>query len=78
MKVWLTIAEYLGTDGEFGSEVYLNKTAQEAGETASSIMADVMLDMDIDINENDPTVVREIGSKTGEWFFRVRIEEEEF
>ena len=29
MKIWIVIAETLGTDGEFYSEVYLNKTGQE-------------------------------------------------
>lgn len=77
MKIWLTIAECLGTDGEFFSEVYANRSGQEAGELACSLMASMMEDMGMDINETDPTAVWEIGPKTGEWFYRVRVQEEE-
>lgn len=73
MKIWIVIAETLGTDGEFYSEVYLNKTGQEAGEFASSLIADMAETMGIE--DIDPTTVWEIGGN--EWFYRVRIEEQE-
>ena len=76
MIIWLTIAECLGTDGEFFSETYLNRTAQEAGELACSLMADMCQEMDIE--DVDPTTVQEIGPATGEWFYRVRVEGQEF
>jgi hypothetical protein len=75
MKIWIVIAETLGTDGEFYSEVYLENTGEKAGELASSLVATMCYDMDV--QDIDPTAVWEIGPETGEWFYRVRIEEQE-
>ena len=40
-KIYLTIAESLGTDNEFSTEVFVSMTQQEEGEMASSIIADM-------------------------------------
>ena len=74
MKLYLTIAECLGTDNEFTSEVHVSKTPQEAGETASSLIADMIETMDMDRNI-DPTKVWELEGDG--WFYRVRNEEHE-
>ena len=74
MKLYLTIAECLGTDNEFTTEVYPSTSPQEAGETASSLIADMIETMDMDSNI-DPTSDWELEGDG--WFYRVRIEEHE-
>ena len=74
MKLYLTVAECLGTNGEFTSEVYISKTPQEAGETASDLIADMIETMDMDRNI-DPTKVWELEGDC--WFYRVRNEIQE-
>lgn len=75
MKLYLTIAECLGTDGEFTSEVYPASSAQDAGEMCSSLIADMIETMDLDRNI-DPEATRELEGDG--WFYRVRWEEQEF
>ena len=75
MKLYLTIAECLGTDGEFTSEVYPASSAQDAGEMCSSLIADMIETMDLDRNI-DPTATRELVGDG--WWFRVRWEEQDF
>ena len=74
MKLYLTIAECLGTDNEFTSEVYTSKTEQEAGEMATSLIADMIETMDLDRNI-DPSEEWELEGDC--WFYRVRVEEHE-
>ena len=74
MKLYIIIAECLGTDNEFTSEVYTSKSQQEAGETASSLIADMIETMDMDRNI-DPTKVWNLEGDC--WFYRVRVEEHE-
>lgn len=74
MKLYLTIAECLGTDGEFTSEVYPASSAQEAGEMCSSLIADMIETMDIDRNI-DPTATWNLEGDG--WFYRVRWEEKD-
>jgi hypothetical protein len=75
MKLYLTIAECLGTDGEFTSEVYPASSAQDAGEMCSSLIADMIETMDLDRNI-DPTATWELEGDG--WWFRVRWEEHDF
>lgn len=75
MKLYLTIAECLGTDGEFTSEVYPASSAQDAGEMCSSLIADMIETMDLDRNI-DPTATMELEGDG--WFYRVRWEEQDF
>jgi hypothetical protein len=73
MKFYLIIAETLGTDGEYYTEVYAETTPQRAGEFACSLVADMCETMDV--QDIDPTSDWEIYGD--EWFYRVRIQEEE-
>lgn len=73
MKIWVVIAETLGTDGEFYSEVYLETSGQKAGEFASSLIADMCETMGVE--GVDPTETWAIDAE--DWFYRVRIEERE-
>jgi hypothetical protein len=75
MKLYLTIAESLGTDAEFTSEVYPATSAQDAGEMCSSLIADMIETMDLDRNI-DPTATWELEGDG--WWFRVRWEEHDF
>ena len=55
MKIHLTIAESLGTDNEFSSEVFVSTSEQEACELASSLIADMIKTMYDGEQEIDPT-----------------------
>ncbi len=72
-KIYLTIAESLGTDNEFSTEVFVYMTPQEAGEMASSLIADMIKTMYDGEQEIDPTRHWELEGDG--WFFRVRVEE---
>lgn len=74
-KIYLTIAESLGTDNEFSSEVFVSMTQQEAGEMASSLIADMIETMYDGEQEIDPTRYWEL--EGDDWFYRVRVEEHE-
>lgn len=74
MKIWITIAEFMGTDNEFTTDVYALTSAQEAGNHASSLIADMMVGMGIE-EEIDPTSTWELEGDG--WFYRVRVEEHE-
>ena len=74
MKIYLTIAECLGTDNEFTTEVYPSTSAQEAGEMASSLIADMIETMGVE-EDIDPTAIWEIEGDG--WFYRVRTETHE-
>ena len=73
MKFWLIIAETLGTDGEYYTEVFTETTGQRAGEFATSLVATMCEDMDV--QDVDPTACWELYGD--QWFYRVRIQEEE-
>lgn len=75
MKIYLTILECMGTDGEFSSEVFTARTQQQAGEFASSLIADMVKDMYDGDEEIDPTSTWELEGDG--WFYRVRVEEHE-
>lgn len=72
MKIYLTIAESLGTDNEFSSEVFVSKSEQEAGEMASSLISDMIETMYDGEQEIDPTRHWELEGDG--WFYRVRVE----
>ena len=71
MKFWITVVEYMGTDGEFSSEIYPSTSPQGAGEMASSLIVDMIEKMDLDRNI-DPTATWELEGDG--WFYRVRVE----
>ena len=68
----IVVAETLGTDGEFYSEVYPCSSPQDAGETASSLMADMAETMGVYDENFDPTRTWEIEGDG--WFYRVRTD----
>ena len=70
MELHLIIAECLGTDNEYSSEVNVAKSAQEAGEFASSLIADMCETMDV--KGVDPTKQWSIEGEC--WWYRVRVE----
>lgn len=74
-KIYLTIAECLGTDNEFSSEVFVSMTQQEASELASSLIADMIETMYDGEQEIDPTRYWELEGE--DWFYRVRVEDHE-
>lgn len=74
MKIWLTIAECMGTDNEFTTDVYAMTSAQEAGNHASALIADMMVAMGID---EDIDVTSKWELEGDGWFYRVRCEEHE-
>ena len=71
MKFWITVAECMGTDGKFSSEIYPSTLPQGAGEMASSLIADMIEKMNLDRNI-DPTSTWELEGDG--WFYRVRVE----
>lgn len=74
-KIYLTIAESLGTDNEFSTDVFVSMTKQEAGELASSLIADMIETMYDGEQEIDPTKYWELEGDG--WFYRVRVEDAE-
>lgn len=72
MKIYLTIAECLGTDNEFSSEVFVSTSEQQAGEMATSLIADMIEEMYDGDEEIDPTKHWDLEGDG--WFYRVRIE----
>jgi hypothetical protein len=74
MKFWITIAECMGTDGEFSSEVYPSTSEQDANEMAVSLISDMIETMYMD-KDIDPYTNWELEGDG--WFYRVRVEEHE-
>lgn len=69
-KIYIVIAETMGTDGTFTSEIYPCHSQQEAGEFAISLLYDMAETMDVE------SVDERIWYLHGdEWWFRVRYEE---
>ena len=72
MKIYLTIAESLGTDNEFSSEVFVSASEQQAEEMATSLIADMIEEMYDGDEEIDPTGYWDLEGDG--WFYRVRVE----
>lgn len=88
MQIILVIAECLGTDGEYSSEVSLCSTVDEGRKLAKSLIEDMAISMDHEKtmpnyskitggNEYSNTIVQfEIG--TPDWWYRVRVEIQDY
>lgn len=76
--IYVTIAETMGTDGEFYSEVYLSKTEEDAKKVEETLIADMCETMSIyDADEIcDALMNKEVSG--GEWWYRVRTEAQGF
>jgi hypothetical protein len=70
--IYVTIAETMGTDGEFYSEVYLSKTEEDAKKVEETLIADMADTMDVYDDTFEPSAIKEIG--TNDWWYRVRTE----
>ena len=70
-EIYVTIAETMGTDGEFYSEVYFSKTEEDANKVADGLIADMEITMDV-----KATNAREIVGDG--WWYRVRTEKQGF
>lgn len=73
--MYVTIAETMGTDGEFSSEVYLSKNGTDANNVAETLIADMAITMDVQ-DKVDANRDREIVGDG--WWYRVRIESQGF
>lgn len=71
MKIWITIAECMGTDGKFSSEIYPSTSGQDAGEMAVSLISDMIETMSMG-EDVDPYTNWELEGDG--WFYRVRVE----
>lgn len=74
MKIWITVAECMGTDGEFTSEIYPSTSNQSAYEMGVSLISDMIETMSMG-EDVDPYTNWELEGDG--WFYRVRVEEHE-
>jgi hypothetical protein len=68
-KIYIVVAETLGTDGDYFTEGEVCLTPQEAGEYATSVVAEICDEMGV---EADPY---EWEAEGDGWWIRVRVEE---
>ena len=69
-RLHIVVAETMGTDGEFYSEVYPCKGSKDAYDTMCSLIADMVETMDIPIPNEDICVTTELHGEG--WWYRVR------
>lgn len=69
-KLHIVIAETMGTDGEFYSEVYPCKDGKDAHDTMCSLIADMAETMDYDLPTEDISITTELNGE--DWWYRVR------
>lgn len=69
-KLHIVIAETMGTDGEFYSEVYPCKDSKDAHDTMCSLIADMAETMDYDLPTEDISTTTELNGE--DWWYRVR------
>lgn len=69
-KLHIVVAETMGTDGEFYSEVYPCKDSKDAHDTMCSLIADMAETMDYDLPTEDISITTELNGEN--WWYRVR------
>ena len=69
-KLHIVIAETMGTDGEFYTEVYPCKGSEDAQDTMCSLIADMAETMDYDLPTEDICITTELNGEG--WWYRVR------
>lgn len=75
---YVTIAETMGTDGEFSSETYLSKTEADAKKVEDILITDMCETMSI-YDAEKLCYARIIGEISGDgWWYRVRTEQQGF
>jgi hypothetical protein len=76
--IYVTIAETMGTDGEFYSEVYLSKTEEDAKKVEDILITDMCETMGI-YDAGEICYAKIIKEVSGDgWWFRVRTEQQGF
>lgn len=69
-RLHIVIAETMGTDGEFYTEVYPCKSDKDAFDTMCNLIADMAETMGIDIPSENICVTNELQGEG--WWYRVR------
>ena len=69
-KLHIVVAETMGTDGEFYSEVYPCKSSEDAHDTMCSLIADMAETMGYDLPTEDICITTELNGD--DWWYRVR------
>ena len=69
-ELHIVVAETMGTDGEFYSEVYPCKDSKDAHDTMCSLIADMAETMDYDLPTEDISTTTELNGE--DWRYRVR------
>ena len=69
-KLHIVVAETMGTDGEFYSEVYPCKDSKDAHDTMCSLIADMAETMDYDLPTENISITTELNGE--DWWYRVR------
>lgn len=69
-KLHIVIAETMGTDGEFYTEVYPCKGSEDAQDTMCSLIADMAETMGYDLPTEDISITTELNGEG--WWYRVR------
>ena len=69
-KLHIVVAETMGTDGEFYSEVYPCKDSKDAHDTMCSLIADMAETMDYDLPTEGISITTELNGE--DWWYRVR------
>lgn len=72
-RLWLTIEEGMDTNGEFFADAYISTSEQDAGEMASSLIADMAMTMGVYSEDFDATKTWKIGN--GDWWYSVRVQD---
>lgn len=65
----IVVAETLGTDGEYYTEVYPCRNDKDADDTMNSLIVDMAETMHINIPSEDICITKEL--KGDNWWFRV-------
>ena len=69
-RLHIVIAETMGTDGEFYTEVYPCKSDKDAVDTACNLIADMAETMDVNLPTEDICTTRELSGEG--WWYRVK------
>ena len=69
-ELHIVVAETMGTDGEFYSEVYPCKDSKDDHDTMCSLIADMAETMDYDLPTEDISITTELNGE--DWWYRVR------
>ena len=69
-ELHIVVAETMGTDGEFYTEVYPCKNSEDAQETMCSLIADMAETMGYDLPIEDISITTELNGEG--WWYRVR------